>query len=1623
MRKISCLLAAFLLICLAPFVQTQSLAVEAAPWDGSVDVSWYDPAEEEFFISTPAELAGLAALVNGVLDPNHGAVTGNAALITATPYSDVQLVGAAGGDVHDTVYASSFDFAYKTVHLTENLDMGGVYSGGAWSGPNWTPIGGKYSMKVTETSGDSLVIDSRFNGVFDGGGHTITNIYCNRFAEKGFPYSQAVGLFGYLGGESDLNPAVVGTFTGGWQPTVRNIIVGAGYVYGRRMVGGVVGRVGETNNGVIIENCANHADIHNTDSKGIGGIVGAGWGAGVIRNCYNTGSVTTTYACPAGGICASNSGMNIYNCYNVGTIDSNGAVRGRGIGGHDTGVYTVENCYYLEGCDDDPASNGWYKGSSTKITINIASRTAVEMKAAPFLSQINASGAAFVADSGGINNGYPVLFFEAPGFDAEQEFDVSVVQPSIGGTIAANKTGAVKSGQSVTLSFTATAGYVLDYYTVNGAPLASNFFLVSENSVVSAVFSELIEVGIALPSPTDAYYLVVSRTGFKLEGAELVYVTDEPVYTGDTILQNNTLKISTLGWDNVTPSDVNLEYASTYALSASNTDMNANGTYRVLGSDDVTVSVTRNTQPKSWLTTADTSWYTGRRLEYTIKTAEELAGLAVLVNREKVTFSGVTIKLANDISLKNTDGTVGTRIWKAIGTSGTSAFSGTFDGQGHKIKDMTAANDGSYAGLFGYCDGAVIRNLAVEGTVSGTASSAYAAGIASYAVRTRIENCINRASVTAAGTFCGGIAAYIGEGSTVSGCANRGAVSGTTGVGGIVGIAYTGSDIITSCVNYGKVTSAGNGTNGTGGIVGKLAGTVSGCANYGDIVSLDRYTGGIAGYTMTKNQSAVKDSLNAAAVSSGSTTSLAALGGIVGYAQYLTLTNSKNTGAVTKAAGFTSSYYGNIIGQTGTVTQTPVTDESVYPKKIADSGASSSATPAGPFKAVFRADGNTVTTLTYAKGQGSLPTPLPSIPAKAGYSTAWEPYALGTQDIAIDAVYMQNTVRGGDVITASGTYFLGYLASGNITIAPGITVTLDGSNSECANLAVTVGAGTKLTLRDVRISSETTSLTLSGGELVLEGKNSLITTSDTDDQVDPAILITANTTVSGTGSLYTASGLNNCCIKVVGATTLTINGGDITAVKTDLFGGAGGAIYVPDGTLSITGGRLTGHTNSDTVAAIYAKNVNISGGELRLLGERSQFIIQAESLKFTAGTIYAIGHSENTVAENARRYYYGAEAVKTVTQSGGKFTATLPFTDVAVTDSAFDGVLYAYQNGLVTGTSATAFSPNSDATRAQLAAILYKLSGSPAVTGPMPFYDVPSGSADYNAILWAYQTGIMAGVSSKFSPNAGVTAEDAALIFARYEKLRGVNIKTDGKPVRGVAANGQNAAKWAQANGILPENTDYAAMLSRSMLADALLALSKVASGGISYKPMVFTDVEQSAWYYNNVVFAVQNKLYAGTSPTTFAPGTAMTRAMLVTVIHRLEGLPAPKGANPFSDVSNDANNWYRNAVVWAAENGIVSGVGGGEFAPEANITREQFVVIIYRYAKSYLDIADTGKLPPQLTFADNADIADWAVEAVRWCYANGMISGKPDNLFDPQGKATRAEVAAIMHKFVFFAV
>lgn len=173
-----------------------------------------------------------------------------------------------------------------------------------------------------------------------------------------------------------------------------------------------------------------------------------------------------------------------------------------------------------------------------------------------------------------------------------------------------------------------------------------------------------------------------------------------------------------------------------------------------------------------------------------------------------------------------------------------------------------------------------------------------------------------------------------------------------------------------------------------------------------------------------------------------------------------------------------------------------------------------------------------------------------------------------------------------------------------------------------------------------------------------------------------------------------------------------------------------------------------------------------------------------------------------------------------------------------------------------------------------------------------------------------------------------------------------------------------------------------------------------------------FTDISQSDWFYNEVKFVYVNGLMQGTLDNKFSPYLTTTRGMIVTILYSLEDEPGVTGGG-FTDVADGA--WYADAVAWAAANGIVSGYGGGLFGPNDSITREQMAVILYNYAKFMgYDVSDTAALSG---FNDSSQISAWAQDAMRWAVGAGLIGGKGGGKLDPDGTATRAEIAAILQR------
>lgn len=175
-----------------------------------------------------------------------------------------------------------------------------------------------------------------------------------------------------------------------------------------------------------------------------------------------------------------------------------------------------------------------------------------------------------------------------------------------------------------------------------------------------------------------------------------------------------------------------------------------------------------------------------------------------------------------------------------------------------------------------------------------------------------------------------------------------------------------------------------------------------------------------------------------------------------------------------------------------------------------------------------------------------------------------------------------------------------------------------------------------------------------------------------------------------------------------------------------------------------------------------------------------------------------------------------------------------------------------------------------------------------------------------------------------------------------------------------------------------------------------------------------FTDVDETDWFYDEVVYVYANGLMDGVGDNRFAPNTTTNRAMLATILYRLAGEPEVSGDLPFTDVA--AGQWYTDAVLWAAQNGIVNGVAEGIFAPMNTLTREQLVTMLYRYAEAEgYDVSAAADLSG---YPDAGKVLSYAQKAMSWAVAEGIVAGMDDGTLNPAGNATRAQIATILMRF-----
>lgn len=653
-------------------------------------------------------------------------------------------------------------------------------------------VGGQSLMHyidyAAERSDGFSHLGASFNGTLDGQGHYISNLYCDRYAAgTNYGDSQSVGLVGRLGNHDNDDTALAAV-----NPTVRRISV-SGYVYGRRSVGGIVGKIGQTTAsrladgtvGGIVEQCMNYAEVRNTDAKGCGGIVGAGWNKGRVSSCANFGDISSTYNCPTGGIVGSNE-IKIVNCYNVGHISAASDRYAMAIGTNNGGASYVTNCYYLDGA----ASGGYY--SSNK---GANARTEAEMKTAEFLAALNGDTRDWVFSGEG---GYPVLrcFTE----DTTRLLSVEkTADPQRSDYVVGQSFD--PEGLALWANYSdATRQRITDFNITPSRPLTA----ADTEVTISGSFEGLDYSYTYSITVIEAELL---RIGIKQQPNSLLYASDETFSPEGMVVS---AYFSSLSTKPVAVEDYTCEVAG----------------------DTVTVRYTyggKTEETTLTLTLLDTpAPVNGQNGFYPLRNENDLLWFANRVNAyEKVSAKG---RLENDVTL--------TAPYLGLGTV-KNRFAGTLDGGGHTLT-LHCAFAQDAVGVIAYAGGILSHAQVTPGQEP-----------------LILRDCGNLASVSGGESVGGIVGYTNGSSTDsavqLRQCFNEAAVSGLSAVGGIIGCSFHASDCVERCFNVGAITASGaTARKGAGGIVGYCKGSLTDVYHLGTVTA-PAAAGGLVGAAAQTN--------------------------------------------------------------------------------------------------------------------------------------------------------------------------------------------------------------------------------------------------------------------------------------------------------------------------------------------------------------------------------------------------------------------------------------------------------------------------------------------------------------------------------------------------------------------------------------------------------------------------------------------------------------------------------------------------------------------------------------------------------------------------------------------------
>ena len=381
---------------------------------------------------------------------------------------------------------------------------------------------------------------------------------------------------------------------------------------------------------------------------------------------------------------------------------------------------------------------------------------------------------------------------------------------------------------------------------------------------------------------------------------------------------------------------------------------------------------------------------------------------------------------------------------------------------------------------------------------------------------------------------------------------------------------------------------------------------------------------------------------------------------------------------------------------------------------------------------------------------------------------------------------------------------------------------------------------------------------------------------------------------------------------------------------------------------------------------------------------------------------------------------------------------TRVFSDVE--DTWYENYVYAaVDRGYMAGVGPGLFQPEEPVTRAQAVQSLYAMDGYPETELPNLYADIPEGTWYAKATVWAADHSILNGFDDNtFRPDLPITRQQMATAIHRYASNVMAMDATERSTLApfqdrdSVAGYASASVKWAVSRGILdgitPDLLEPEGIVPRSQLAAMLLALNderpsqQVVSEAapVEEEPEVTTlpsedleDVKDNAWYLDGVNFTVSHGYMSPIGEHEFMPKGLVTRQQATRILYALDGKPAVTGTVSYADLTGQEG--YADAVIWATQHGFITGYFDATFRPDAVITRQQFVAMLYKYAfyKGY-DLSGSVDLAQ---FADGGEVVPYAMEPMCWAVRNQIVQGS-HGILGPAEQLTRAQVACMIHTF-----